>query len=163
MSELLDLIQSLGLGAVLAITIIQLVRYSRQLKAETYLAVAQLYFEMQGRYVDHPEITSEPDRPCTTADIGSPRAFLVDQDLTLTETIYLMFKKYGFVDPDLWKAWQAYLMQKISSTFVRTYWETRKELYSETFRTLLDGLLARTETVTMPFQAAKATSTGTHS
>lgn len=145
MSELLDLIQSLGLVTVLAFTIIQLVRYTRQLKAETYLTVVQLYFEMQGRYIDHPEITSEPDRPCTTADIGSPRAFLVDQDLTLTETIYLMFKKYGFVDPDLWKAWQAYLMQRLSSTYVRTYWEARKEFYSETFRTLLDGLLARTK------------------
>lgn len=41
------------------------------------------------RYVDRPEITSEPDRPFTTADIGSPRAFLVDQDLTLTETVHL--------------------------------------------------------------------------
>jgi len=150
MAELLDLVQSLGLGAVLAITILQSVRYTRQLKAETYLTVVQLYFELQGRYVDHPEITSEPDRPFTTADLGTPRAFLVDQDLTLTETIYLMFKKYGFVDPDLWKAWQAYLMQRVSSIFVQTYWEARKELYSETFRKILDGLLTRTKRVSMP-------------
>src|SRR2546427_10217311 len=114
MAELLDLVQSLGLGAVLAITILQLVRYTRQLKAETYLTLVQLYFEMQGRYVDHPEITSEPDRPFTTADIGSPRALLVDQEFTLTETIYLMFKKYRFVDRDLWEARQAYLKQRLS-------------------------------------------------
>src|SRR2546421_7151723 len=63
MAELLDLVQSLGLGAILAITILQLVRYNRQLKAETYLTVVQLYFELQGRYVDHPEINAEPDRP----------------------------------------------------------------------------------------------------
>ena len=134
----------------MAITILQLVRYNRQLKAETYLTVVQLYFELQGRYVDHPEINAEPDRPFTGADLGTPRAFLVDQDLTLTETIYLMFKKYRFVDPDPWNAWQAYLMQRVSSTFVQTYWEARKELYSETFRRLLDGLLARTKSATMP-------------
>ena len=134
----------------MAITILQLVRYNRQLKAETYLTVVQLYFELQGRYVDHPEISAEPDRPFTGADLGTPRAFLVDQDLTLTETIYLMFKKYRFVDPDPWNAWQAYLMQRVSSTFVQTYWEARKELYSETFRRLLDGLLARTKSATMP-------------
>ncbi len=145
MGELLDLIQSLGLGAVLAITIIQLVRYTRQLKAETYLTLVQLYFEMQGRYVDHPEIASEPDRPFTMADIGSPRTLLVDQELTLTETIYLMFKKYRFVDLDLWEVWQAYLKHMVSSTYMRTYWEIRKNLYSEPFRKLLDGLLARTE------------------
>jgi hypothetical protein len=150
MSELLDLVQSLGLGAVLAITVLQLVRYNRQLKAETYLTVVQLYFELQGRHVDHPEINAEPDRPFMAADLGTPRAFLVDQDLTLTETIYLMFKKYRFVDPDLWNAWQAYLMQRVSSTFVQTYWEARKELYSETFRGLLDGLLARAKSATIP-------------
>jgi len=144
MSELLDLIQSLGLGAVLTITVIQLVRYTRQLKAETYLTLVQLYFEMQGRYVDHPEIASEPDRPFTITDIGSPRALLVDQEFTLTETIYLMFKKYGFVDPDLWEAWQAYLKQRMSLTYVRTYWETRRSIFTEPFNKFLDGLMART-------------------
>src|SRR5438132_7372552 len=116
MAELLDLVQSLGLGAVLAITVLQLVRYNRQLKAETYLTVVQLYFELQGRYVDHPEISAEPDRPFTGADLGTPRAFLVDQDLTLTETIYLMFKKYRFFDPALCHACPPYRTPTVSST-----------------------------------------------
>src|SRR3989442_15901369 len=104
MSELLDLIQSLGLGAVLTITVFQLVRYTRQLKAETYLTLVQLYFEMQGRYVDHPEIASEPDRPFAITDIGSPKPLLADQELTLAETIYLTFKKYVFLHPYLREA-----------------------------------------------------------
>src|SRR5438552_8839314 len=130
MAELLDLVQSLGLGAVLAITILQSVRYTRQLKSEIYLTVVQLYFELQGRYVVHPEITSEPDRPFTMADLATPRAFLVDQDLTLTETIYLMFKKYGFVDPDLLKAWKAYLLQRVPSISLQPYLESWKESFS---------------------------------
>ncbi len=70
-----------------------------------------------------------------TEDLQDCRPMLVDQILTLFESVYLQYRKYDFLDEEEWKPWERVIDEIFCKPYVSGYWERKNldEVYEREF------------------------------
>jgi len=140
---LLDFIQSLGIILTLILTVIQMWFYNKSLRASTLATIMARNDEINRVFIQNPELfvkLNESYPEVANRESSDARPLVLYSLFNLYEELHL-YRKYGYVDEEIWEAWRNSMAKIFNYRYASGFWKEVKSEYRKEFQFFVDTLI----------------------